>query len=202
MSDRIQLGGISLDPRQIDELFAELRKDAPPPPPAPPPNPDIEVAIVVRPVLAKAGGWQELEIARRVLCPTCNTGNVYREAPRESSAARTCDRCAGGFVTREEKLRLRIPAETKPGQVLRLAGKGHEQEGGASGNLLVEVLVEGASSGVGPLRVPLDRAGALPERCFVCAGQHGISRVPVAVRRGPGAPGVDLPLCPRDRERV
>jgi hypothetical protein len=227
VSDPIQVGGVSFDVDQLHDLFAEFFEAAAPLPP----EPDIEATLVVTAALAKAGGWQALEVTRRVQCPTCNAGSVYREAQRGCStcegagqvqstrdqvtftrpcpecggrprAARTCGQCAGGFVTREEELRVRVPAETKPGQVLRLLGKGHQPDGVTCGNLHVEVLVEGASSGVGPLRVPLERAGALPARCFVCAGQREITRVPVAVRRSPAAPMVALPLCPRDRARV
>lgn len=198
---------------------------------APAAEPDIEVAVVVTVALATEGGWQAVKVERRVRCPACNTGGAYREAQRACStcdgtgrlqsahgqvhltsicpecggklpAPRGCRQCAGGFVTREEHLRIRVPTGVKPGQVLRLAGMGHERGSEDPGDLHVDVLVEGASSGVGPLRVPLARAGELPARCFVCAGRHEVTRVPVAVRHSRETQTVELPLCPRDHARV
>jgi hypothetical protein len=126
-------------------------------------------------------------------------------------------------VAHQETLRVRVPEGTPPGQRMRLAGKGHHRGGGDPGDLYVEVLVEGMSSGVGPLRVPLAQTGALPGRCFACGEQRDVERVPVRVRprldRTRGAMGlvialfggigferyevatVDLPLCRRHRAR-
>jgi len=68
-------------------------------------------------------------------CPDCNgTGKIIKEK---------CTDCRGtGYKTERKTIEVSIPAGIETGQAVRIAGKGEPgQNGGARGDLLVEVIV-------------------------------------------------------------
>jgi curved DNA-binding protein len=78
---------------------------------------------------ALAGGRRSLVVPGRASCPTCGGTGRLRE--------HVCPACGGvGEVRRERQVELTIPAELRPGLVLRLRGLGEPGDGeGEAGDL-------------------------------------------------------------------
>ncbi len=71
----------------------------------------------------------------QTVCPTCRgTGKVIEEP---------CPVCGGrGVVYEAEDITVKIPPGVRPGNVIKIRGKGNEVPGGMPGNLLIEVDVD------------------------------------------------------------
>ncbi len=91
---------------------------------------DIAAALRMAANDAKTGGRHPVRVTRIVRCAACFA--TYRTGPG-------CQSCSDGLTTRDETLRVRVPANVTNGTTLRLAGKGHESTKEESGDLFLTI---------------------------------------------------------------
>src|SRR5947209_7291477 len=91
---------------------------------------DIDARVRITAAEATSGVRRDVSVMRCIRCPSCLP--TYRLGPR-------CSACMDGLTTREERLKVRIPAGVTAGTRLRLAGKGHASTRDASGDLYLEL---------------------------------------------------------------
>lgn len=100
---------------------------------------DIEHPVEITLEEAFSGTSRVLSLQSEEPCPTCGgTGRIQRTV---------CATCRGtGTVPRVRQLEVKIPAGVKTGSRVRIAGKGGQGRGGASGDLYLVITVRPHSS--------------------------------------------------------
>jgi molecular chaperone DnaJ len=96
---------------------------------------DIESAVEVTLEEAYSGGSRLISMQNEEVCSTCHgTGQIQNAL---------CSVCQGtGKVMQEKRIEVKIPAGVKTGSRIRVAGKGGEGHGGASGDLYLVITVK------------------------------------------------------------
>lgn len=91
---------------------------------------DVHVEISVEFLEMAHGTVREIRYNRPRICASCGgTGRSGRKG---------CSQCLGsGFVQREERIKVKIPAGAQDGSKVRVAGKGEESAPGRSGDLVI-----------------------------------------------------------------
>jgi len=96
---------------------------------------DIESPIEVSLEEAYSGSTRLISIQSDVACPTCHGAGLIQNA--------VCSVCQGkGTIPQTKRIEVKIPAGVKTGSRIRIAGKGGEGSGGASGDLYLVVTVK------------------------------------------------------------
>lgn len=96
---------------------------------------DIESAVEVTLEEAFNGGSRLISMQNEEVCATCKgSGRIQNTI---------CSVCSGkGTVLQSKRIEVKIPAGVKTGSRIRVAGKGGEGQGGASGDLYLVITVK------------------------------------------------------------
>jgi curved DNA-binding protein len=94
---------------------------------------DVEADLMVTLEEAMRGGVRPITLRRNTRCPQCGGAGILRD--------RACPTCGGtGQVSKTESYQLKIPANVRDGQRLRIAGQGEPGvAGGPKGDLYLRV---------------------------------------------------------------